>query len=229
MRPSFGKISESENQPLYKIVYNKLREAILNGQLAPGTKLVEQAISSRMQISKTPVREAIRELAQEGLISFKARHGITVINFTESDIEELVTFRAALEVLGVRLAKNNWTKEDTSALNSILDKIVQAEKALNYSELPNLDIEFHHYIIKRSNNQRLLKAWKDIASQMNVLFRMIRHFELSEGYISTSHRQLIEALSTMGQTECENMFKAHILLNEENILASYKNHRRPKE
>ena len=72
MRPSIDKISESENPPLYKIVYNKLREAILNGQLPPGTKLIEQSISSHMQISKTPVREAIRELAQEGLINSRA-------------------------------------------------------------------------------------------------------------------------------------------------------------
>ena len=228
MRHAMDKISEYENQPLYKIVYNKLREAILSGQLAPGTKLVEQVISSQMQISKTPVREAIRELAQEGLISFKARHGITVIDFTEKDIEELVTLRATLEVLGIRLVKDNWTEADTSVLNSILDRIVAAEKAFNYAELPNLDIEFHYYIIRRTDNLRLLKAWKDIASQMNVLFRMIRHFEFSEGYTSISHRELIEAISTMGQVECENVFRAHILLNEENILASFNNRKPPK-
>lgn len=228
MRHAIDKIPENENQPLYKIVYNKLREAILNGQLAPGTKLVEQAISSKMQISKTPVREAIRELAQEGLISFKARHGITVIDFTEKDIKELVTLRAALEVLGVRLVKDNWTKTDTSALNSILEKIVTAEKAHNYAELPNLDIEFHQYIIKRTDNLRLVKAWKDIASQMNVLFRMIRHFEFSEGYTSTSHRELIEAISTMEKGACEDIYRAHILLNEENILAAFKNRKQAK-
>lgn len=229
MRHAIDKISESENQPLYKIVYNKLREAILSGQFAPGTKLVEQAISSQMQISKTPVREAIRELAQEGLIAFKARHGITVIDFTEKDIEELVTLRAALEVLGIRLVKDDWTQEDTLALSSILDKIVAAEKAQNYSELPNLDIEFHQYIIKRTNNLRLLKAWKDIASQMNVLFRMIRHFEFSEGYTSASHRELIDAISTLDGDECEKIFRAHILLNEENILASFKNRKPAKD
>ena len=229
MRPSIDKISESENQPLYKIVYNKLRDAILNGQLAPGTKLVEQAISSQMQISKTPVREAIRELAQEGLISFKMRHGIAVIDFAEKDIKELVTLRAALEVLGVRLVKDNWTKADTSVLNSILEKIVIAEKTHNYMELPKLDIEFHEYIIKRTDNLRLVKAWKDIASQMNVLFRMIRHFEFSEGYTSASHIELIEAISTKENDVCENIFRAHIMLNEENILASFRNRKQPDE
>jgi len=228
MRPSIGKISESENLPLYKIVYNKLRDAILSGQLAPGTKLVEQSISSQMQISKTPVREAIRELAQEGLISFKVRHGLAVIDFTEKDVNELVTLRSALEVLGVRLVKDIWTSADTQVLGTILKKIVAAEKARNYSELPNLDIEFHEYIIKRTDNLRLVKAWKDIASQMNVLFRMIQYFEFSEGYTSASHTELIEALSSKDKAECENIFIAHIMLNEENILASFRNQKQKK-
>jgi DNA-binding GntR family transcriptional regulator len=229
MRHAIGKISESENQPLYKVVYSKLREAILNGQLAPGTKLVEEAISNQMQISKTPVREAIRELAQEGLISFKARHGITVIDFTEKDIKELVILRAALEVLGVRFAKDYWGEADTSVLESILERIIAAEKAHNYAALPNLDIEFHKYVIEKTGNQRLVKAWKDIASQMNVLFRIIRYFEFSEGYTSTSHKELIVAISTMDKNECENVFRAHIQLNEQNILSSFHNRREKKD
>ena len=223
MCPSIDRISESENQPLYKIVYNKLREAILNGQLPPGTKLIEQSISSQMHISKTPVREAIRELAQEGLISFKVRHGLAVIDFTEKDINELVTLRAALEVLAVRLVKDIWTKADTSVLNAILEKIIATEKAHDYANLPSLDIMFHEYIIKRTDNLRLVKAWKDIASQMNVLFRMIQYFEFSEGYTSTSHLELIEAILTKDKGECENLFRAHIMLNEENILTSFRN------
>lgn len=228
MSPSIRKILESENQPLYKIVYNRLREAILSGQLAPGTKLIEQSLSSQMHISKTPVREAIRELAQEGLISSKARHGLAVIDFTEKDINELVTLRSTLEVLGVRLAIDFWTKDDTIALYTILKKIIAAEKEHTYSELPNLDIEFHEYIIKRSGNMRLAKAWKDIASQMNVLFRMIQYFEFSEEYISASHNEIIEAISNKNKTECENILIAHIMLNEKNILSSFRHQKKVK-
>lgn len=221
-------ISENENLPLYKIVYNRLREAILNGQLAPGTKLVELSISSQMHISKTPVREAIRELAQEGLISFKARHGITVIDFTEKDIFELVTLRATLEVLAVNLIKNAWTAKDTSALTLILERFVDTEKSRNLAQLPTLDIEFHRYIIKRADNHRLLKAWDDIASQMNVLFRMIQYFDFSEQYSSQSHKELVEAISARDKSACENIFKAHILLSQENILAAYKKQKKEK-
>ncbi|MEI6875042.1 MAG: GntR family transcriptional regulator [Spirochaetota bacterium] len=213
---------ESENSPLYKLVYHKLREAILNGQLAPGTKLVEQAISTQMAISKTPVREAIRELAQEGLILFKARRGISVIDFTEKDINELVTLRANLEMLGVRLALGKLTKEDFSALDSILDRIIAKEKSRGYAELSDLDIEFHQFIIQKSDNKRLEKAWKDIASQMHVLFRMIRYYEFSDTYMSMMHKDLILALSSKDLAVCEKVFHSHILLNEENILAVFR-------
>jgi DNA-binding GntR family transcriptional regulator len=216
------KIKESENSPLYKIVYNKLRDAILTGQLAPGTKLVEQVISTQMSISKTPVREAIRELSQEGLISFKARRGISVIDFTEKDINELVTLRASLEVLGVRLACDTLTKKDVSALSSILERIVASEKSRSYAELSNLDIEFHRFIILKSDNKRLIKAWKDIASQMHVLFRMIHYFEFSDTYMSMMHGGLLEALSSCDKDRCERAFRSHILLSEENILKVFR-------
>jgi DNA-binding GntR family transcriptional regulator len=216
------KIMESENSPLYKVVYRKLREAILNGQLAPGTKLVEQAISSQMSVSKTPVREAIRELSQEGLIAFKARRGISVIDFTEKDIDELVTLRASLEVLGVRLACDHLTKKDLAALSSILERMVALEKSRNYAELSNLDIEFHKFIIQKSDNQRLIKAWKDIASQMHVLFHMIHYFEFSDTYMSMMHRELLEALTSGDKERSERAFHSHILLSEENILKVFR-------
>jgi DNA-binding GntR family transcriptional regulator len=216
------KIKESPNSPLYKIAYSNLREAILNGELPPGTKLVEQAISTQMAISKTPVREAIRELAQEGLILFKARRGISVIDFSEKDINELVTLRSSLEVLGVRLARENLSAEDFGTLGSILNRIVESERKHSYSELSDLDIEFHQFIIEKSGNKRLVKAWKDIASQMHVLFRMIRYFEFSDTYMSMMHKELIEALASGSREEYERKFRAHILLSEENILAVFR-------
>lgn len=216
------KLKESENSPLYKVAYGNLREAILNGQLPPGTKLVEQAISTQLSISKTPVREAIRELAQEGLILFKARRGISVIDFTEKDINELVTLRSSLEVLGVRLAHENLTKDDFGTLKAILGRIVESEKGHHYAELSDLDIEFHQFIIEKSGNRRLVKAWKDIASQMHVLFRMIHYFEFSDSYMSMMHKALIESLESGEHGEYENEFRAHILLSEKNILSVFR-------
>ena len=228
MQSPLDKIPDSENQPLYKIVYKRLRDAILEGQLPPGTKLIEQSISKKMHISKTPVREAIRELAQEGLISVRTRCGITVIDFNENDVKELVTLRTTLEVLGIRLARPFWTEKDTDILRKILTSIIEAEKTYNYSILPKLDVQFHQHIIERTRNKRLLKAWNDIASQMIVLFRMIRYFEFTEGYISESHQGLIDAIIMMDDDKCEKAFTEHIQSNEKNILASFANHGQKK-
>lgn len=219
-------LKESPNSPLYKIAYTNLREAILNGTLPPGTKLVEQTISKQMAISKTPVREAIRELAQEGLILFKARRGISVIDFSEKDINELVTLRASLEVLGVRLARNSFTKDDFATIDAILARIITAERSHNYVELSDLDIEFHQFVIEKSGNKRLVKAWKDIASQMHVLFRMIRYYEFSDTYSSMMHKELIEALASGESDRYEPAFRSHILASEQNILSVYRDKHR---
>lgn len=215
------KIQEMQNSPLYRTAYANLRDAILSGALPPGTKLVEQAISTQMAISKTPVREAIRELAQEGLITFKARRGIAVIDFSEKDIHELVTLRASLEVLGVRLAYSSLAESDFAVLRSLLDRMIAAEKVHSYADLSDLDIEFHQFIIERSDNQRLVKAWKDIASQMHVLFRMIHYYEFSDTYMSSMHGDLVASLATSDASVYEHAFHEHILLSEENILAAF--------
>ena len=224
-----SKIQESENSPLYKIAYRNLRDAILDGRLPPGTKLVEQAISKQMAISKTPIREAIRELAQEGLILFKARRGISVIDFTEKDINELITLRSSLEVLGVRLAHENLTQDDYLTLHGILDRIIAAEKEHNYVVLSDLDIEFHEFIIEKSDNKRLVKAWKDIASQMHVLFRMIHYYEFSDTYMSMMHGELLDALASGESESYTRKFRSHILLSEANILVVYREKKLPQQ
>jgi DNA-binding GntR family transcriptional regulator len=113
-------LSEFESLPLHKIVYSKLKESILAGALKPGEKLIENDLAKQLQISKTPIREAIRVLSQEGLIVHNTRRGITVIDFTEKDVWEIITLRAEIEAMGARLAIDNIDQNDYKILNNII-------------------------------------------------------------------------------------------------------------
>lgn len=106
--------------------------------------------------------------------------------------------------------------------------MVAAENAYNYAELSKLDIEFHRFIMQKTDTKRLFKAWKDIASQMHVLLRMIRYFEFSSAYMSMMHRELLEALRSGNCAECESSFRSHILLSEENILSVFRGSKQPQ-
>lgn len=208
-------LSDFDRMPLHKLVYNKFREYILTGVLKPGERLIENDISKRLQISKTPIREAIRELSQEGLIVHNTRRGITVIDFDESDVEEIIVLRAELEGLGMRLAVPNLTEEDISSLNGIVDVLAEAAKSSDYLNLAKKDMEFHRFLMDRSRNSRLVKAWVTIASQMQVLLQMIDFYSLSPGYSEKNHRAIMKVLQARDAAGAEARIKEHIFMSRD--------------
>ncbi len=211
-------LSETDRLPLHKLVYSKLRESILTGVLRPGEKLIENEISKQLHISKTPIREAIRELSQEGLIVHHTRRGISVIDFKESDIEEITVLRAELEGLAIRLAFSSLNNEDFSHMDRIIRELHTCDKKKDFACMAQKDLEFHCYLIEKSGNRRLLKAWKTIASQMQVLLQMLDFYALSENYSVNSHKQLLEALKKGTAETASNTIRKHVIQSKENVL-----------
>ena len=102
--------------PLRDVVFNTLREAILKGELKPGERLMELQLASKLGVSRTPIREAIRMLEQEGLAVTIPRRGAEVARMTEKDMEDVLQIRAALDELAVQLATEHITDEQFGAL-----------------------------------------------------------------------------------------------------------------
>ena len=102
--------------PLRDVVFNTLREAILKGELKPGERLMELQLAERMGVSRTPIREAIRMLEQEGLAVTIPRKGAEVARMTEKDMEDVLEIRAALDELAVQLACDEITEEQVKNL-----------------------------------------------------------------------------------------------------------------
>ena len=97
--------------PLRDVVFQTLREAILRGDLKPGERLMELHLASKLGVSRTPIREAIHMLQQEGLVVTVPRRGAEVAKMTEKDMEDVLLIREALEILAVQLACDNITEE----------------------------------------------------------------------------------------------------------------------
>lgn len=211
-------LSEFDRMPLHKLVYSKFRESILTGVLKPGERLIENEISKRLQISKTPIREAIRELSQEGLIVHNTRRGITVIDFQESDVTEIVVLRAELEGLGMRLAVPELSDNDLAALNALVDDIAAAAGRSDYTALAGLDMAFHRRLMEKSGNSRLVKAWVTISSQMQVLLQMIDFYALSPGYSEKNHRAILKVLKGRDARKAEETIKEHIFKSRELVI-----------
>ena len=108
--------------PLRDVVFNTLREAILRGDLKPGERLMELQLASSLGVSRTPIREAIRMLQQEGLAVTVPRKGAEVAKMTEKDMEDVLKIREALEILAVQLACDNIENEQLMLLEEKVEK-----------------------------------------------------------------------------------------------------------
>ena len=106
----------NEYLPLRDVVFNTLRQAILRGELKPGERLMEIALSQRLGVSRTPVREAIRMLEQEGLVIMIPRKGAQVAEISEKDLKDVLEVRLGLEELAVRIACQRITEEELEEL-----------------------------------------------------------------------------------------------------------------
>jgi DNA-binding GntR family transcriptional regulator len=215
-------LSDFDRLPLHKLVYQKLRDSIISGGMPPGEKLIENDISRQLQISKTPIREAIRELSQEGLIVHTTRRGIHVIDFNHKDIDEIISLRAELESLGFVRASGNLSDQDFAFLESLLLRLAECEQNRQYVEMAQVDMEFHELIMKKSDNSRLLKAWKTIASQMQVLLNSIDFYSLSSDYAQKNHLQILHILRHPEEGDIAQTIKEHILTSRTLIFAQVK-------
>ena len=107
--------------PLRDVVFNTLREAILKGDLKPGERLMELQLASKLGVSRTPIREAIRMLEQEGLAVTMPRKGAEVAKMTLKDMEDVLEIREALDELAVRIACEKITDEQLKRLMDAKD------------------------------------------------------------------------------------------------------------
>ena len=126
-------IDMNEFLPLREVVFNTLRKAILTGQLKPGDRLMEVHLANKLGVSRTPIREAIHKLEQEGLVTMVPRRGAEVAKITERSLQDVLEVRRALDVLSVELACERISEEEFDQLNESL--FVSSSKAHTFASI----------------------------------------------------------------------------------------------
>ena len=142
--------------PLRDVVFNTLREAILRGDLKPGERLMELQLASSLGVSRTPIREAIRMLQQEGLAVTVPRKGAEVAKMTEKDMEDVLKIREALEILEVQLACDSIENEQLMLLEEKVEKFRIVVKTGEIKQIAEADIEFHDMLYNAAQNPKLV-------------------------------------------------------------------------
>lgn len=171
--------------PLRDVVFNTLRQAILTGELAPGERLMEVHLANMLGVSRTPIREAIRKLELEGLVTMVPRRGAEVAQITEKGIQEVLEVRRALDALCVELACDRITEEELASLQKACETFAKATETKNPSRIAQADVALHDIIVRATGNGRLVQLVNNLSEQMyRYRFEYIKDV--------SKHSQLIE-------------------------------------
>jgi GntR family transcriptional regulator of gluconate operon len=170
-----------------------LRRAILGGELEPGTHLVESMLSERFQVSRAPIREALRELESEGLVESR-RRGVYVKALTEQDVWELYNLRGLLEAAAVELAVRHFGDDDLAALRGHLETMAAAASAARTGEFAEADMRFHTELFERAGHRRLLRVWRSFSETYRVMLEITDADGRDLESVVADHRAILAAI-----------------------------------
>jgi DNA-binding GntR family transcriptional regulator len=153
----------SDGLPSSERVYRRLREMILDGELPPQTRLVEIQLAEQFEVSRTPVREALKRLAAEQLVLSDAVRGLIVHAPEPHEIEDVYRVRDALDALAVRLAAVRITPDEVQHLRLVLDSMAEAIKEQRTDLVVNANIAFHDVIYRAAGSSTLWRLARELS------------------------------------------------------------------
>jgi DNA-binding GntR family transcriptional regulator len=160
----------SARDSLSQVVSEQIRGRILDGTLKPGERLVEDRLSAELGVSRVPVREALRGLSAEGLVTLLPRRGATVVEITAEDVAELIEVRALLEGLNARLAAQRHDPGIVAQLRDTLVRGNEAAKIGSAEDLARLNAEFHERLAEASRNSVLAEMMRGLRERTSLAF-----------------------------------------------------------
>ena len=196
--------------PLRDVVFNTLREAILKGELQPGERLMELQLASKLGVSRTPIREAIRMLEQEGLAVTVPRKGAEVARMTLKDMEDVLEIREALDELAAQIACERISSEQ---MNRLMDTKKEFERILasgEVKEIADVDVKFHDIIYEATDNAKLVYLLNNLREQ---LFRYrVEYLKNPENYpaLIQEHEAIVSALEARDKAKVTEAMHEHV-------------------
>lgn len=208
----------NEHLPLRDLVFNALRDSILKGELTPGERLLENKLAERMGVSRTPIREAIRKLELEGLVTMIPRKGAEVAKITKKDIKDVLEVRAALESLAVRLACEKIDKNRIELLIQLKEEFKAAAKQKNVNLIIQKDVEFHDAIFAATGNEKLIQILNNLRKQV-YRFR-VKYIQEMPDYqvLIDEHEEIVESIIKRDKDRAEEITIKHIENQEKAVI-----------
>ncbi len=183
---------------LSDVVADRLRQAIITGELGPGERLSEPGLAAQLGISRSPVREALQNLKSEGLVVERSNRSNYVWAPTLADIEEIFSLRIMIETLASEWLANHLTSEDVRELEETIEKERLAIAENDLFAIIDTDRQFHQYICYRANHSRLRDWWNQLMGQWEVVLykRLTTRPDLVLSTVIQDHQAILEAMKS---------------------------------
>jgi len=199
-----------DNRNLNEKIYYFLRNKIVNNELKPGTRIDYNEIANELGVSKTPVRDALQLLSQDGLVDVKSRSGTFVSQPNVKDIEEIYEVRKALERQAIKLSMANMPPH---ILEKIYQNVLDVDNDIdtgNFNSFFQSDRNLHKTIITYSRNSRLIKMMESLEAQINWIGVMIAHTQERPRQANNEHKEILNALLKSDILLAQNLMEDHI-------------------
>ncbi len=206
-------------------VASVLRQRILNGELRPGTQLQEVPLAASLGVSRNTMREALRVLSLEGLLTRNIHRGVTVARLSVSDVREIYQLRRMLETSALQAAKT-VRPELLDELRALVERYEAAGKAGDWIEAVRWDLQFHALLTRLHNNERLERFYQKVLSELRVGMVLVDRSHDNPGRLTRVHRRIYQLLAAGKLKECAAVLAKH-LEDSEARLTQVMNQRSP--
>jgi DNA-binding GntR family transcriptional regulator len=191
-------------------VTDAVREAILQGVLSPGEQINQAQIAAKLGISRGPLREALRQLEEEGLVQSYPHKGTFVTEITPASIEEIYSIRRVLETFAVARMIEHPNPSVLRQLNDIVQEMRAASDAVDNTELNELDFLFHAAIVRGANHALLLQLWKSIEIGVRRVVALRHGIYENLHDVVGNHPDLLAAIEAKDTPRATLLLDAHI-------------------
>ena len=211
-------MTEYQYMPLRDVVFHTLRRAIMQGDLKPGERLMEIKLANRLGVSRTPIREAIRMLELEGLVTMVPRKGAQVAEITEKDLKEVLEVRIGQEELAVKFVCQRIDERQLQELKEAARNFETAVRSEDLTKLAEADVNFHDLIYKATGNERLVQLLNNIREQMyRYRVEYLKEEEVRSSLVE-EHNLLWQALKDRDEKRASQITQEHIERQQAYIL-----------
>ena len=186
-----------------------IKKQMVDGVLNPGDRIVETKLAKELGLSQTPIREAIRLLSGEGIVTIVPNKGPVVQTLTQKDIFEIYSIRAVLEGLAMRMATQVASAEEIEAVQRIHERMVRKLHDDSVTSLLRDSAHLHASIVALSKHSRLIATYESVSFQISLVNRILARVSTKQKEVD-QHRELVEALAGRDPEHAERTMRAHI-------------------